>query len=152
MVAVSGLVEWREAVPLWTADRKDPGLMVLTFVAPLSLRIEEGILAGMVVSLVVVIYRSSAPHTAVMRRLPGTDTYRNLNRNPEALTRSDVVVVRMDANLYFATVSSFRDLVRRVDTQGSSLRSVAVDMSPVNRIDSTRGGALPFLVVRGISN
>jgi len=39
-----------------------------------------------------------------------------------------------------------------VDTQGPSLRAVAVDMSPVNRVDSTGGGALPFLVVRDISN
>jgi len=146
MVAVSGLIEWREAVHLWTVDRKDLGLMVLTFVATLSLGIEEGILTGVIVSLVVVIYQSSTPHTAVMGRLPGTDTYRNLNRNPEALTRSDVVVVRMDANLYFATASSFQDLVRRVDTQDPSLRAVVVDMYPVNRIDSTGVGALKKVI------
>lgn len=137
MVAVSGLIEWKEAVHLWEVDRKDLGLMALTFVATLALGIEEGILAGVIVSLIVVIYQSSTPHTALMGRLPGTDTYRNLKRNPEALTRSDVVVVRMDANLYFATASSFQDLVRRVDTQDPSLQAVVVDMYPVNRIDST---------------
>ncbi|MCS3663751.1 SulP family sulfate permease [Salinibacter ruber] len=146
MVAVSGLIEWKEALHLWEVDRKDLGLMALTFGATLALGIEEGILAGVIVSLIVVIYQSSTPHTALMGRLPGTDTYRNLKRNPEALTRSDVVVVRMDANLYFATASAFQDLVRRVDTQDPSLRAVVVDMYPVNRIDSTGVEALKKVI------
>ncbi|WP_263808757.1 SulP family inorganic anion transporter [Salinibacter sp.] len=146
MVAVSGLIEWKEALHLWEVDRKDLGLMALTFVATLALGIEEGILAGVIVSLIVVIYQSSTPHTAIMGRLPGTDTYRNLKRNPEALTQSNVVVARMDANLYFATASAFQDLVRRIDTQDPSLQAAVVDMYPVNRIDSTGVGALKKVI------
>ncbi len=146
MVAVTGLVEWEEAVRLWRVDRRDFGLMALTFVATLGLGIEQGILIGVVVSLIVVIYQSSTPHTAIMGRLPGTQTYRNLKRNPEALTRSETVVVRMDANLYFATVSPFRDLLTTVDTQGDALRAIVVDMYPVNQIDSTGVDALEEVI------
>jgi SulP family sulfate permease len=137
MVAVAGLVDWEEARYLWRVDRRDFGLMALTFVATLTLGIEQGILIGVIVSLIVVIYESSTPHTALMGRLPDTETYRNLKRNPEAMTRSHVVVVRMDANLYFPNVSTFRDLVLDLDVHDPALQAVVVDMYPVNQIDST---------------
>ena len=137
MVAVAGLVDWEEARYLWRVDRRDFGLMALTFVATLTLGIELGILIGVIVSLIVVIYESSTPHTALMGRLPDTETYRNLKRNPEAMTRSHVVVVRMDANLYFPNVSTFRDLVLDLDVHDPALQAVVVDMYPVNQIDST---------------
>jgi len=137
MVAVAGLVDWEEARYLWRVDRRDFGLMALTFLATLTLGIEQGILIGVIVSLIVVIYESSTPHTALMGRLPDTETYRNLKRNPEAMTRSHVVVVRMDANLYFPNVSTFRDLVLDLDVNDPALQAVVVDMYPVNQIDST---------------
>ncbi|MEF8797468.1 MAG: solute carrier family 26 protein, partial [Salinivenus sp.] len=137
MVAVAGLVDWDEARYLWRVDRRDFGLMVLTFVATLTLGIEQGILVGVIVSLIVIIYESSTPHTAVMGRLPDTETYRNLKRNPEAMTRSHVVVLRMDANLSFANVSTFQDLVLDLDVNDPALEAIVIDMYPVNQIDST---------------
>ena len=137
MVAVAGLVDWDEARYLWRVDRRDFGLMALTFVATLTLGIEQGILVGVVVSLIVIVYESSTPHTAVMGRLPDTETYRNLKRNPEAMTRSHVVVLRMDANLSFANVSTFQDLVLDLDVNDPALEAIVIDMYPVNQIDST---------------
>jgi len=146
MVAVFGLIEWEEARTLWKTDRRDFGLMMLTFVATLTLGIEQGILTGVIASLVVMIYQSSTPHTAVMGRLPDTETYRNLKRNPKALTQSHVVVLRMDADLYFATAGRLRDLVRQVDTDDPALEVIVIDMYPVNRIDSTGTEALQEVI------
>ena len=137
MVAVAGLVDIEEARHLWHVDRTDFALMMITFAATLTLGIEQGILAGVVVSLVVVIYQTSQPHTAVMGRLPGTRTYRNVRRNPEALTHSHTVIVRMDADLYFANAAAFKDLMLEVDLKDEKLETIIVDMYPVNQIDST---------------
>lgn len=146
MVAVFGLIDWKEAKYLWKVDRKDFGLMVTTFLATLALGIEAGILTGVVVSLVVVIYKSSTPHTAIMGRLPGTETYRNLKRNPEALTDSCVVIVRMDAGLYFANVNAFKDLVSEIDAEDEALEALVIDMYPVNTLDSTGAHALSDII------
>ena len=146
MVAVFGLIEWEEVVHLWHVDRTDLALMGVTFVATLGLGIEQGILTGVIVSLIAVIYQTSQPHTAIMGRLPDTSTYRNLRRNPEALTKSHVVVVRMDANLYFANASAFKDLVLEADVKSPALQTIVVDMYPVNRIDSTGVEALEEVI------
>ncbi|PEN07868.1 sodium-independent anion transporter [Longimonas halophila] len=146
MVAVAGLVDWEEAMYLWRVDRRDLALMALTFVATLTLGIEEGILAGVIVSLVAIIYQSATPHTAIMGRLPDSTTYRNLKRSPNAITRADVMIVRMDAALYFANVSTFKDLVSEIDMNNDALRAIVIDMYPVNRVDSTAAHALHEII------
>ena len=45
------------------------------------------------------------PHTAVLGRLPGTDIYRSVKQYPEAKTHVGMLVVRIDAPFYFASVS-----------------------------------------------
>jgi SulP family sulfate permease len=146
MVAVFGLIEWKEALFLWRVDRKDFALMMLTFVATLGLGIEEGILVGVIASLVVVIHQSTRPHTAIMGRLPDSHTYRNIERNPEALTTTDVVVLRMDASLYFANVAFFKEQLDKVRASHPHLRAVVLDAYPVNRIDASAAHALKEVV------
>jgi len=146
MVAVFGLIEWKEALFLWRVDRKDFALMMLTFAATLGLGIEEGILVGVIASLVVVIHQSTRPHTAIMGRLPDSHTYRNIERNPEALTSTDVVVLRMDASLYFANVSFFKEQLDKVRASHPHLRAVVLDAYPVNRLDASAAHALKEVV------
>jgi SulP family sulfate permease len=142
MVAVFGLIDIGEARYLWKVDRTDFALMMLTAAATLALGIEEGILVGVIVSLIMIIHDISQPHTAIEGRLPGTETYRNLQRNPEALTQASVVVVRMDASLSFANASTFRDLIMELDVKDPELEGVVINMYPVNRVDSTGAHAL----------
>lgn len=137
MVAVANLVNWREAVHLWKVDRRDFWLMALTFAATLGLGIEEGILVGVLVSLGALVYETSRPHAAVLGRLPGTDTFRNLERHPEAEPPDGVVVFRMDSALCFANVEFLRDQVRMLVETDPTPRALVLDFHAVNGIDST---------------
>ncbi len=141
LVAVAGLIDWKEIRFLWQVDRKDFALFLLTFVATLGLGIEEGILVGVVASVALVVYQSAKPHTAVMGRLPGTDTYRNVVRHPQAQMPPGVAVLRMDASLYFANAAHFQEVVRAT-VQDETLQAVVLDAYPINQIDATGVHAL----------
>jgi SulP family sulfate permease len=142
IVAVLGLIDLKGAAFLWQVDRQDFFLMLLTFITTLALGIEEGIIVGVLASLFTFIYRSSRPHTAEMGQLPGTRTFRNLERNPDALVRSDVRIFRMDASLYFANVAYFKERLYEVSDENGAPRAIVIDLYPVNRIDSTGVEAL----------
>ncbi len=139
MVAVAGLVDVKEARFLWRVDRRDFALMMLTFAATLALGIEEGILVGIVASIILVIYQSTVPHSARLGRLPGTKTYRNVRRNPSAEQIEGVPILRVDASMYFANTEFVRDMLEEA-SKGS--RAVILDMYPVNKIDSSAAHAL----------
>jgi SulP family sulfate permease len=151
IVAVAGLVDFREAVFLWKVDRRDFWLLVLTFLATLALGIEEGILVGVIASLVVVVYQSSRPYTAVLGKLPDTTTYKNLSRNPTAVAPEGIMILRIDASLYFANSEYVKD---RLEGAGPEIEAVVLDMYPVNKLDSsalhTLAGVLDVLEERHV--
>jgi len=147
MVAVFKLIDIQGARYLWKARREDFFMMLATFIATLALGIQNGILLGVLLSLGMVIYRSAYPHVAVLGRIPGTMHFRNLNRFPEAEQRADVLVVRFDAQLYFANADYFRDQVRQlVAEKGEALRLLILNFESVNTIDSTAMQTLTELV------
>ncbi len=138
MVAVFGLIDLKEARFLWHVKRKDFYLMLVAFLATLALGIEQGILVAVVVSLLLVIHRSAYPHIAVLGRLPGTTHYRNVERYPEAITIPGVVIIRIDAALYFANIGFVKDFLRKLELQAEEpIRAVIIDASGINDIDSS---------------
>jgi sulfate permease, SulP family len=137
MTAVVSLVQWREALHLWHVDRRDFAIMMTTFGATLGLGIEAGILVGVVVSLGALVYETSRPHSAVLGRLPGTDTFRNLDRHPEAERPDGVAVYRLDAALCFANAEFLRDQVRALAEADPAPRALVFDFHAVNGMDST---------------
>ncbi|MCB0718722.1 MAG: solute carrier family 26 protein [Bacteroidetes bacterium] len=142
ILAVWSLFDFHEVAYLWKVDRKDFALMAITFFSTALLGIETGILVGIVSSLAVVLHSSSRPHTAVMGRLPGTDTWRNVDRYPDAITEPGVVVLRLDASLYFANAGYFKSTVSRVVRENPGIKVLVLDLYPVNRIDSSALHAL----------
>lgn len=137
LVAVANLVNWREAVHLWKVDRRDFAMMFLTFAATLVLGIEQGILVGVFASLAALVYETSRPHAAMLGRLPGTDTFRNLSRYPNAERLEGVAIYRMDATLCFANVEFLRDAVRAMVEGSPHLSAIVFDFHAVNGVDST---------------
>lgn len=147
MVAVAGLFDTREMKHLWETDRKDLAMLVITFVATLSLGIEEGIAVGVLISLGLVIYSSTKPHSTELGRLGETKNFRNVKRYKEAKTEEEVLIYRFDSQLYFANVEYFRDTIDSlIDEKGDKLKLVIVDASAMNNVDSTGVHALQELI------
>ncbi|CAJ1839762.1 unnamed protein product [Sphenostylis stenocarpa] len=153
--AVIGLIDYDEAIFLWRVDKKDFLLWTITSTTTLFLGIEIGVLVGVGVSLAFVIHESANPHIAVLGRLPGTTVYRNVKQYPEAYTYNGIVIVRVDAPIYFANTSYIKDRLREyeVDVDSSKSRGpeveriyfVILEMAPVTYIDSSAVQALKDL-------
>ncbi|EOZ98351.1 Sulfate permease [Indibacter alkaliphilus LW1] len=138
LVAVSGLVDFKEPVHLWHKDKSDFAMLIATFVITLTLGIETGIIAGMVLSLLVVIYRASRPHMAQLGRVPGTNTFRNLARFSDLESRKELLMVRIDGPIYFANVEFIkRKLDNWIEERDQQLKMIVFNMESVTNIDST---------------
>lgn len=142
VVAVLGLVDVAGARELWRVDRRDFALMSATFLATLLLGIEEGILVGAALSMVVVLHQITRPHIAELGRIPGTRQYKNLARHPDAIVERGIAIIRLDASLFYGNAEAFRDAARAAfaRTAGSgpqAPRTLVIDAYPMNRVDST---------------
>lgn len=138
IIAVFGLIDIKEAKHLWHLHRGDFYMMLLTFTLTLALGIGEGVLAGVVLSIVLMVYRNSKPHMAVLGRLPDTTYFRNISRFPDALEDDEVIIIRFDAQLYFGNASYFRDTVfEMVSKKGDALECLILDCSSIHDMDSS---------------
>ncbi len=143
LVAVAGLIDVNEAKHLWQNDRSDFWMLAATFLITLSLGIETGIGAGVILSLGMVIYRSTRPHVAVLGRVQGSNFYRNIQRFNNLEQRPDVLVVRFDGPLYFSNINYFKDKMGELIAQkGEALRLVVLNADSISHLDSSAVHAL----------
>jgi SulP family sulfate permease len=138
IVAVFGLINFKEARFLWKANQLDFWLMLATFLATLLLGIEFGIATGVGLSLIILIFRTSRPYVAVLGKVPNSNFYKNKERFEEVLIDDDILVFRFDAQLFYANASYFRDrLEQMMDKKGTALKLIVLDAESINRVDST---------------
>lgn len=146
LVAVFGLIDVKEFFHLWQVKRNDAYLLLLSFLVTLFVGIEEGILIGVLASLGLFIYRSTRPHTAMLGCLPGTQTYRNVERYEDAEPIPGIGILRFDASFYFANVSYFRDQIAQMMDEQENMHTLILDTSGINDMDSSADEAIHEMI------
>jgi len=146
MVAVMGLVDVGEARRLFRMKKIDGWTLSITFAATLALGGKLGILTGVVLSLLVFIFRSAYPHAAELGYLEEEDVFRNIRRFPEAKVYPEVLILRIDASLYFANMAFVDDWLRKCIVEKPETKWVVLDLSGVNDVDAVAVDALGEIV------
>lgn len=136
IVAVLGLIDFKTLQQSWRYDRADAISLILTFFGVIFLGVEEGIVIGVVLSLAVMVWRSSRPHMAVVGRVPGTEHFRNIDRHDVELVHG-LIALRIDESMYFANAQVLEDKIESLVAASSDTRAVLLIMSAVNQLDST---------------
>jgi len=110
---------------------QSPCLGVLTFGTL------QGVIIGLLLSLLVLIARSSRPDIPLLGRWPGTEVFHRLDQNPDSETYPGLVIIRFDGPLFFATANALRDKIREVMTTDVTppVTRVLIDMEGVNYLD-----------------
>ena len=140
ILAVLGMIDLTTLRDAWRYDRGDAGALLATVAGVLLLGVEEGVILGVVLSLATLIWRTSRPHIAVIGRIPGSEHFRNVERH-DVETLPEVVMLRIDADLYFgnvdAVVDRLENLLKARAMQGLATCHVVLVMSAVSLIDTT---------------
>ena len=111
--AIAHLIDVGEFKRLYRVRKQDFGLAVVCMMGVLIVDVLPGLIIAVVLSLFVLLYRVSRPHTATLGRV-AEDAYRDIERYPEAETIAGLVIFRFDAELFFANANVFRDRVRQL--------------------------------------
>jgi high affinity sulfate transporter 1 len=119
---------------------------VIVIVAELTLGVLQGIALGVVLSLLILVYRTSHPRGAVLGQLPNTEAYRDVQRHPEAITFPGLLIWRMGGDLFFASIGHVGATLKESLDARADVKRVLLDFSQVNFIDVTAGDALLGLI------
>jgi len=149
IVSVSGLINLRYPWVLWKNRKDEFLLLVATFLMTLFIGLMEGILFGVLLSLMLLVYRISKPHMAVLGRIKDTSYFKNIDRfSGDVEVEADKLVIRFDAQLYFGNKDYFKkQLYRQIAKKGPVLRYIILNAEPINYIDSSAASMLERIIL-----
>jgi sulfate permease, SulP family len=136
IVAVLTLVDLGAIKRTLAYSRADAAAMIATILVTLGLGVEQGILAGVALSLVLHLYRTSRPHVAIVGQVPGTEHFRNIDRHA-VITAPGVLTVRVDESLYFPNARFLEDFIQDRVAEDPSIRDLILMFPAVNAVDSS---------------
>ena len=136
IVAVLTLVDFSVFARTWRYAKADFIALFLTFSLTLVVGVEAGLIAGVAASVVLLLYRTSRPHIAVVGQVPGTEHYRNVLRH-KVIVQSAILGLRIDESLYFTNARFLEVTISSHLADRSGLRHVVLQCSAINDIDAS---------------
>ena len=147
MVAVFGLLDFRVPQQLFKFSKRDLIILNITLLVTATVGIKEGIITGVILSLGMLIYKTTKPHVAILGQVPGTHFYRNRKRFKDVIIDKDILIVRFDAQLHFANTAYFKDKLQEFATyKGNDLKLLIIDGESLNNLDSSAIYALDEII------
>ncbi|HTY15659.1 MAG TPA: sulfate permease [Methanoregulaceae archaeon] len=138
IVAVITMVDFPGFLRIGSINRPEMYIALITFACVLIFGIPTGILIGVILSLIDILYNISFPHIAVQGRIPGTSLYGDIERRPGKEEIPGVIIVRIDAPLIFANANVFKETIRTlIEERTTQTRLVLIDLAPSPIIDTT---------------
>ncbi|NND90098.1 MAG: sulfate permease [Granulosicoccus sp.] len=134
VVAVLSLVDLGVLRRSYAYSRSDFIAVLVTVLMTLGIGVEAGVGSGVVISLLLFLYKTSRPHVAEVGLVPETQHFRNIRRH-QVLTHPQLVSMRVDESLYFANARFLEDLIYTRIADDRAVRHVVLMCSAVNEID-----------------
>ena len=147
IVAVLSLVNFSVLKKSWYYSKADFAAVAATMCITLLMGVELGITAGVSISILIHLYRTSRPHMAVVGQVPKTEHYRNVLRH-DVLTSPAILTIRVDESLYFANARFLEDRIYQEVAKQPELQHVVLMCSAVNIIDMSALESLEAINVR----
>jgi sulfate permease, SulP family len=119
-----------------------------TGVGVITVDVLPGLVFGVVAMVLFVVYHASRPHVSVLGRVPGVvDAYGDVERHPDYERVPGLLVLRLEAPIFYANASLVCDRVKRLVGESEPLpRAVVLDFGPNSNLDITSSENLGELV------
>ncbi|XP_028070210.1 sulfate transporter 3.1-like [Camellia sinensis] len=146
IAAMLGLIDYEAAIHLWKVDKFDFVVCISSYLGVVFGSVEIGLVIAVVISLLRVVIFVARPRTCVLGNIPKTITYRSIDQYPLANRVAGILILQIDAPIYFANANYLRERISRwIDDEEDKLKSsekiglqyVILDMSAVGSIDTS---------------
>lgn len=134
IVSIWKLVNFQPFFDAWRYSKADGLAMWITFLGVVLIDISTGLIIGIVSTFVLMLWRISRPHIAVVGLVEGTQHFRNIQRH-QVSTSNRVLSLRIDENLTFLNANSFKGYLINAISLNDQLQHVIINCSSISAID-----------------
>ncbi|KAM3326565.1 sulfate transporter 3.1 [Capsicum chacoense] len=146
IAAMLGIIDYNAAIHLWKVDKYDFLVCISSYIGVVFGSVEVGLIVAVAMSLLRILLFVARPKTFVLGKIPNSMTYRNTEQYSIASSVPGVLIIHIDAPIYFANASYLRERISRwIDEEEEKQRTsteielqyVILDMSAVGNIDTS---------------
>lgn len=143
-----GLIDRANIAQIARTSPIETAIMIATLLAALFIQVQVAILAGVVLSLVVYLYRTSNPR--IVRRVPNpANPSRKMTEPGPGLPECPQFhIIRFNGSLFFGAVNTFKEELLRCEQFNPLCRHLAIIMAGVNFVDIAGAEALAQMARR----
>ncbi|XP_069999159.1 prestin isoform X3 [Penaeus vannamei] len=109
VVALKGMfLQVNDLRKVWAISRADASIWIAAFLGVVIIDIDYGLMIGVLMSLVVLLFRGQKPSTAILGSIPNTDIYLDIKKYSSAVEIPSVCIFQFSGPLHFANSEYFR--------------------------------------------
>jgi SulP family sulfate permease len=147
MVAVVGLIDFAYAKELWKHNKVEFLLLFATFIVTLNVSMVPGIVTGVVLSILILLYKAAYPHLAKLGRVKDHHEFRNITRFKDLEVWDNMLIMRVDAPLTFININFVKEYIETaVHESHGKTDTIVIDAGPISHIDATASQGLKDLL------
>lgn len=146
--SVLGMVNFSALKRFYREVRTDFWLSVIALIGVIATDVLSGLLLAVFLSVILVIYRASRPYLAVLAKVPNQPgNYSNLERNPGNVKISGLLILRLDAPLFFANANvAHSQVLSAINACDTPPKAVLFDIGSSFTLDITSIDMLKSLI------
>lgn len=145
IVSAMSLLDLHSLKLSWRYNKADATALLVTFAAVLTAGMEAGIAAGVTLSLLLYLWRTSRPHAAIVGRVGDTEHFRNVERHA-VTTYPGILAIRVDESLYFASTQALEARTLNEVAEAPDVKHVLLVCNAINYIDTSALETLENLI------
>ncbi|KAF2284263.1 hypothetical protein P3X46_027625 [Hevea brasiliensis] len=144
--AMLGLIDYEAAIHLWKVDKFDFFVCIGAYIGVVFGSVEIGLIIAVTISLLRMLLFVARPRTFLLGNIPNSMIYRSMDQYPTANSVPGILILQIDAPIYFANANYLRERISRwineeedrlKSTGGPTLQYVILDMSAIGSIDTS---------------
>lgn len=133
VTSVLSMIDKKTLQQAWQHDKTDAICFLITFSVAILFGLNLGMVAGLLSSFALMIYRTHQVHIAVLGRVGESEHFRNIKRY-SATTFDGLLLLRIDESLYFGNAQTVhQELTKLIDLHQAN--DIVLIMTAVNHVD-----------------
>lgn len=136
LFVIKRLVDIPHFRSIYNFSRIEFAIALVTLLSVLFFGALEGIVIGVILSILGLLKNLYNPHIAVLGRIPGTNQYLDIKRRPEGEIAPHTLLLRVDGSQIFLNTESIKDtILNLVDNEYKDTRLLVLDFESTPFID-----------------
>jgi len=138
LYVIKALIDIPHFRKIYNFSKIEFAIAIVTLLCVLFFGALEGIVIGVILSILGLINNMYNPHIAILGRVPGTDQFLDIKRRPESEIIDHTLIVRVDGSQIFLNTDSIKNtILDLVDNRYKDTKLFVLDFEATSFIDYT---------------